>query len=332
MDKAKVITYGKGMAIIAIVLYHLFVAFLSVPPIVKTASGFGGAGVHVFFLCSGFGLMFSHIRKPLTFIPFIKKRFKKIYIPYVIVILITFCLPAFFGTRVNRVLVLFSHVFLFKMFVPALEDTFGGHFWYISTIIQFYFVFVILAKLLLKYGKKKFLTASCSISFLWALLVYFLGFSEIRVWNSFFLQYLWEFALGMVIAMEYSETGVIRFEKAKTLHIILVVIISFGIYFVMSLAGGGFKSFNDPFSLASIGGIFLLLYRWNFLPGFIEFTSDISYEIYLLHVMALKIVFICLGGILPEAVLVIISFITIYIVAYAYHIFCQKLLNSKMFN
>ncbi|EDO13678.1 hypothetical protein BACOVA_00571 [Bacteroides ovatus ATCC 8483] len=37
------------------------------------ASSFGGAGVHIFILCSGFGLCLSYLNKPLTYSQFIKR-------------------------------------------------------------------------------------------------------------------------------------------------------------------------------------------------------------------------------------------------------------------
>lgn len=45
---------------------------MDLPSVVKTASNFGEAGVHVFILCSGFGLYLSQMREPLGFGDFIK--------------------------------------------------------------------------------------------------------------------------------------------------------------------------------------------------------------------------------------------------------------------
>ena len=194
MQKAKLISYSKGVAILGIMLYHLISCYLAWRPIIAKGASFGGAGVHVFILCSGFGLMYSSLRKPLKFIPFIRKRFFKVYIPYIIVVLIAFLLPNVYS-GFNRPLALLSHIFLFKMFIPEYTATFGFQFWYISTIIQFYLFFTLLVMLYKKLEAKRFLFFSCMISFCWAVLISVLGLTEIRVWNSLFLQYLWEFAL-----------------------------------------------------------------------------------------------------------------------------------------
>ncbi|MCR4832119.1 MAG: acyltransferase [Butyrivibrio sp.] len=329
MGKSGLITYSKAVAILGVIIYHLCLGYLAVPSIVKTASGFGGAGVHIFIFCSGFGLMVSYIRKPLNFLDFIKRRFVKIYVPYIIVVLVAFCIPTLFPTARNRVLVLCSHVFLFKMFDPSLLDTFGGQFWYISTIIQFYLVFILLAKIMDKLGQKKYLIICCCISFLWALMIYLLGMNENRALTNFFLQYLWEFAMGMVIAREYSDTGLIRFEKIGFLPLLLIIIASFGIYSVMSFVGGPGKSFNDPFSFAAIFGIAILLYKLHFLTKFMEFTSKISYEMYLLHILVFKIFFIALKGLLPQYVMAILSIVCIYALSFLYNRFCSFILGRR---
>ena len=44
-----------------------------------------------------------------------------------------------------------------------------------------------------------------AISILWSTIVGLLGYAEERVWNSFFLQYLWEFCLGMELAALYVK-------------------------------------------------------------------------------------------------------------------------------
>ena len=54
-------------------------------------------------------------------------------------------------------------------------------------------------------GKHKWYgTASAFlISLLWGMLTVLLKTNDMRIWNSFFLQYLWEFILGMKLAEIY---------------------------------------------------------------------------------------------------------------------------------
>lgn len=49
-SKNELISYLKGVSIVAIILYHLIYNFLNVPSFIKMGSSFGGAGVHIFFI------------------------------------------------------------------------------------------------------------------------------------------------------------------------------------------------------------------------------------------------------------------------------------------
>lgn len=46
---------------------------------------------------------------------------------------------------------------------------------------------------------------SLLVSLIWATIITYLGINDERIWNSFFLQYLWEFVLGMWLAKIYFE-------------------------------------------------------------------------------------------------------------------------------
>ena len=54
-------------------------------------------------------------------------------------------------------------------------------------------------------GGVKSVFISLVISYTYAVVIVLIGKSELRVWNSFFLQYLWEFILGMYFAEQYSK-------------------------------------------------------------------------------------------------------------------------------
>ncbi|UJL26349.1 acyltransferase family protein (plasmid) [Lactiplantibacillus plantarum] len=94
------IDYLKGYSILTIVLMHLYQLFY-LPQIghqsniIYKVSSFGGAGVHVFILCSGLGLALSHYHHRLSVFNFIKKRFTRVYIPYIIVVALTALVPFF---------------------------------------------------------------------------------------------------------------------------------------------------------------------------------------------------------------------------------------------
>lgn len=76
MKRLELIDYLKGYSIFTVILFHLLGNY-SLPGILEKGINFGAAGVHVFIVCSGFGLYLSYLNKPLRFIPFIKNDIRR---------------------------------------------------------------------------------------------------------------------------------------------------------------------------------------------------------------------------------------------------------------
>ena len=55
MKKYQIVDYLRGYSIFTIALMHLVMG--SMTGVLSKAFAFGGAGVHVFILCSGFGFL-----------------------------------------------------------------------------------------------------------------------------------------------------------------------------------------------------------------------------------------------------------------------------------
>jgi len=73
MQKYDIVNFLRGISIFTIVVMHLCQGYAG--GALQKALSFGGAGVHVFILCSGFGLYLSYLRKPLGYGDFLKRRF-----------------------------------------------------------------------------------------------------------------------------------------------------------------------------------------------------------------------------------------------------------------
>lgn len=151
MKKLDVVNFLRGYSISTIVIMHL-VGMLGISGIWEKAAAFGGAGVHVFILCSGFGLYLSYLRKPLGYIAFLKKRFTRIYMPMAVLCVATAVWMACMGRE--WFIPLWGNLLLFKMFVPELESSMGGQMWFVSTIIQFYLAWPLIVKLFNTRGGK----------------------------------------------------------------------------------------------------------------------------------------------------------------------------------
>ena len=317
----EVITFLKGYAIFTIVLFHLF-QNAGLPGGVEKALAFGGTGVHTFFLLSGFGLYLSHCRHPLTMGLFIKKRFSKIYIPYLGVVLFSALLSGFVPVFEQDWYALLGHVFLYKMFDDRIIGSYGYHLWFISTIIQFYLVFPALVWLKQRMSDTRFLLVTIVLSGLWVAVVLILGKEEVRAWYSFFLQYVWEFGVGMVLAERYARQGTWKLPSQGVLA--AWALLGLLVYSLMTLFWGTLgQMMNDVPALIGYTAVGLFVYQLprGWIHRFLGFTGTISYALYLVHIvvkLTAKHALQHYGWAVDIPTLLIILGVS-YLIAYGYH-------------
>ena len=324
MPKLEVINFLRGYSIFTIILMHL--AKSSTTGIMKTALSFGGAGVHVFILVSGFGLYLSYLSHPTTYAEFLKKRFLKVYLPYLLI------LPAFvifylIAKQSFDILTLTSHVFLFKMFSHTWDTSYAYSLWFISTIFQFYLFWPIILKLA---ENKKGLLLSIVISLGWAALVGWLGKQNDRAWGSFFLQYLWEFVLGMKLAEVYKESPW-KVTVPRYGILMLGVLIGLSLTYIGGKMGGVMRLFNDIPSLIGYLSLALLIYKLSlpYVNRFFVYTNNISYEWYLVHGLTIQMFRGLLKSAMPTSLALLICLVLSYLFAYAYSFLLIKLKVKK---
>ena len=279
------ISFIRGFSITTVILMHLIQVFVmdgEIPGWLRTVSSLGGTGGHMFIFCSGFGLYLSWLRNPVSFTGFMKRRFLRIYIPYIIVVILSW-LSVWYWTDACMWKQLLSHVFLYKMFFEEYEISFGLHLWFLSTIIQLYLLFIPLCRLAEKAGIRKVFTFSFAVSLLWWVLTAAAGLSSKRIWGSFCLQYLWEFTLGMAAA-ERVRRGEITIPIRALL---LTAAAGLALQAGMSRLGGWAAVFNDLPGFFGYGAAVLLLYEYGgriLRPAFL-WVDSVSYEWFLLHIL-----------------------------------------------
>lgn len=321
-QRLEIIDFLRGFSIFTIVLMHLLQSY-PINPLFMKASSFGGAGVHIFILCSGFGLCLSYLNKPLTYSQFIKRRFTKVYLPYLIVVLVSAMIP-FYDTSPNKILQVLSHLFFFKMFFNDLESSLGGQMWFISTLFQFYIVWFWVLKL---FNRPKGVIYALLVSLAWATIVAVLGKNEIRVWNSFFLQYLWEFVLGIHLATYYKSNSakfcIPSFKVLIPICMIGIILTGFA-----GLKGGIWKLYNDVPSMMGYLSVLLIIYKLKikFINNVFIFTNKISYEWYFVHIL----VFSCTSYYMHQfgmstVIIAIISLVLSYFIAFLYHLILKRI-------
>ena len=323
-----IVNYFKGFAIFTIVVMHLIQNYIpSLPRYVHTMSSFGGTGVHLFFLCSGIGLYISQLRCKRTYIGFLRRRFLKIYVPYIVIVLISFFLSWMYHGS-DRLCALFSHIFLFKMFVERYESSFGLQLWFISTIIQFYLIFIPLYQLKSKVKNHMFILLCLLLSVAWWLFIYLAKLDSIRIWNSFFLQYLWEFALGMVIG-EYLYSGKTYYSAPPYIYIYIYVCIGVvfsGIQLAMVLFSEHLRPFNDIPALTGYTSFALFFCFFPIIRKALLFVSSFSYELYLVHILVFSSAFHFFNpqGIIVETMIGIASLVASCLIAYCYQLLLSE--------
>lgn len=209
------------------------------------------------------------------------------------------------------------------MFNEKWECFYGGQFWLISTIIQFYLCWPLIIKLFKNNG----IITAVIISLLWATTTTYLGLSEQRIWNSFFLQYLWEFVLGMWLANIYFNKPY-KFTIPPYKWLIPISIIGLLLTGITGCNGGFLKSFNDIPSLFGYLSIALIIYKLTIkiINSFFSYTNSISYEWYLVHYL----IFGCCTHYLhmincPIVFQAIIGLLTSYLNAIIYHQVLHKI-------
>jgi peptidoglycan/LPS O-acetylase OafA/YrhL len=292
------IDWARGYAIFTIVCYHALQR-AALPPPVQQAIVFGGTGVHLFFLLSGFGLALSQhsVSAPV----FYKRRLLKVWLPYVLALTISWLAASASGLFPDGFDAWLAGAGLYQMFSEKYIESFGGHFWFISAIVQFYLVFPLLAwgqnRLQRNGGPLLFVALALGVSVVWWLLVFFLDKGGSRPWNSCFLQFLWEFALGMALA---KYLPAIAAGQQAGLHGRWWLSFPVGLFFsaVMVLMivkmGAAGRIFNDIPALIGYGAFSIFFYGlglkyWPLLRRFFLWVGGFSYSLYLVHILVLEL-------------------------------------------
>ncbi|WP_161626833.1 acyltransferase family protein [Desulfospira joergensenii] len=317
--------FAKGFAILSIIIFHYSQPYAT--GLWSKTIMLGGTGIHVFFIISGFGLGLSSTK--MKFTVFYKKRFTKIFIPYYAAILLIFFINEIFPIYTeNRLYALGGHLFLYKMFDESIIESFGDHFWFISTIIQFYIVFPLIITIKNKILVKRFLVFSLLLSLAYWVTISLLKISHLRVYNSFFLQYLWEFNLGLVFAEVYIQKGKC-FWDTNIVLLFSTSIAGLSLMALLALKGGqAGQTFNDvPASigyLSTVAVMYLLVSNCRKIRSFINYMGKISYELYLLH----KLLFLLSNKILQEYAGVNTGVLTSLFIAFPISIVIAKYFSS----
>jgi peptidoglycan/LPS O-acetylase OafA/YrhL len=289
--------FAKGYAILSIVVYHALQR-LPLPPALAQAIVLGGTGVHLFFFLSGFGLSLGGT----TLAPgaFYRRRLVKIWWPYALALTLSLAAALTLGVFADGWSAWLAGVGLYQMFSATWIESFGGHFWFISAIVQLYVVFPFLSKTKTALGPLRFVGVCLLASVTWWCLVFWFEKGHLRHWNSCFLQFLWEFGLGMAapeLLRRLPADHALRrwWQPSAWWRWGLVGVTGVGLMVLLTARVGAVgRIFNDLPALVGYGalcvGVYWLAVGWaDPIRRFFLWVGGFSFSLYLTHVLVLEL-------------------------------------------
>lgn len=260
----------KGIAIILVVLGHLFVTkFINIANPAFTY--LGAQGVALFLILSGYGLTKSYLQKGIDK-SFLVRRFRVVLLPYSLVTFIWFFYDYSHGK-------LYSLKIIFLSLVGFdLHFTMDATMWYISYILIWYCFFYILFNLKLPNLLK--------VGLLFGVAYLFRYHSRVTWTEGIYWQWglhAFMFPLGALFTflpqLKWSE-------KLQKLGLGFLGLIALGFYLLNlrnnPLGLGPYMLSNFSFAVGLMA-LFMLRERMGYDSRLLRFVGSISYEIYLLE-------------------------------------------------
>jgi peptidoglycan/LPS O-acetylase OafA/YrhL len=240
----------------------------------------GHYGVQVFTFLSAYGLMRSIANQPDTWYALVFKKIKQLLLPMILVMLLYLLLDYYFKGTFNARLgahgyleVLYRMLFI-SNFMPKQAFLVIGPWWFLSMIMQFYCLFLLMHRMQLRWGN-----ASLAIISLLSMMIsmqYFSWFTRHDLFlNATVLGHIPEFALGMYVA---------SLDKIK-IPLWLILVSFFGLF--LGNIYKFFWYFAPVCSIVVIMSLCAILFKYlrenNFMLRALEYVGVLSMYIFLLN-------------------------------------------------
>jgi peptidoglycan/LPS O-acetylase OafA/YrhL len=284
--------FARGYAMLTVVGFHILKAF-GVPDWLEGPIRFGGTGVHLFFALSGFGLGLSGT--PKSKYQFYGRRIHRIWVPFCLALLVSMLVDLAFGVFQESPVKVLSGVLGLHAVLPNHVHSYGGHFWYVTTIAQLYLIFPFLMRMVERVKPAVALFAGLCCSASWWTIVATTDRVDVRTWNSASPQFLWEFVLGMVIA-RWLVSGEPSWVRRIRRHAgigwwVAGGCVSTAATVALSKGGSVGRVFNDVPALAGYSMLCIACWLWlrrsgeGVLLRLVERVGGGSYGTYLVHMI-----------------------------------------------
>lgn len=283
----------RVIACIAILLYHL-----------NILKG-GYLAVCTFFVMTGYlSVITSMKNEAFSFKKYYLNKFKKIYLPLLIIVFLSIAVMSFFpninwfNLKPETTSVLFGYNNFWQLnanldyFVRHISSPFM-HLWYIAILLQFELVFPFIFIGLKKLGEKINKKVPIIIVLILSIASYLFFFKTINDGNIMTAYYgtftrLFSILFGVSLGFIHSYYHPLTFKNKLLNRLIFIfyLLVIITTYIIMDI---NFCSFNISMLIASLVSIRLIDYAIvendinNIFDKIIKFISSISYEIYLVQ-------------------------------------------------
>jgi hypothetical protein len=322
----------RAIAVIFIILSHF------------KQLNFVSGGVNIFFVISGYLITYIFLDQQLDISKFYRTRFLKLYPNIFIISLITLILFFFIGDLDQWSVILRSFIStiigLFNFYLIKVGNVYGQEnyinpflpFWAFCVIVQFYFIFPIVLKIIFFIKKKfNFNDDFIIISLFTISVVLFLFYFYFRTNNIFFSFYspfsrYWQLILGACLYFVIQSKKKLYFNNLSIYFALILIII-------WQLNLEWFYAWKKVQVLLTISTL-LFLYSTNtnifnkilsIKP--LTFLGKVSFELYLIHMVVIYFI-----NLWFEQGVVILSLILLFITTFLFRkFFTQRLLQKIIF-
>lgn len=292
----KKLDYIRGLAAVYVILHHFLPQLKFIPSFIsKGIFAFGQEAVMLFFLLSGFVIYISVHNKPqITFQDYFIKRFRRIYFPFFVAIILSIAVYGFNGNLAKYFSLkdLLGNLFMLQdlsQLKPGIivEPFLGNHpFWSLAYEWWFYMLFFPIYKYLFKIPYRIYYIAFFS-------LLSYAIYMAIPNQFSLVLAYFITWWSGVEAGEIYLRTGrfTLRTVKPILLSLFLLSLLAFIPCLLFDNKGFGyypfltFRHFFSAFLYVLIGLIWYrhkLVYFENIFSVFYP-LAGISYGLYIFH-------------------------------------------------
>lgn len=250
---------------------------------------FGGVGVDIFFVISGFIMMFSSYEMfglRGSSLKFLKNRAIRIVPTYylfttVMVILLLFA-PSLFGSlRFDLGHVILSYLFVLSEDNAGNVSTVLGVGWTLAFEVFFYLVFAVM----LRFPRKFFIPSILTIFIMGNLIGLFV--KNLGAWSTVFTSPItFEFLFGCLIGLYYKQRKMLGIKRSIFLVVIGVSwILATSFIWTIQVSLGYYRvfAFGIPSALFMLGFINIEKNRKFSTLSLIKRIGDSSYSLYLIH-------------------------------------------------